>query len=134
MVHPFNTAGATMRLIEEYNKYKRLIIGFDFDNTIYDYHHNDGNYSEIICVLQMAKKHGFILCLYTTEEDPQKLEPKLDWCRQFGITPDYINESPVMSKAKKPYFNLLLDDRAGLESAYESLFQLLKFIRENANS
>lgn len=29
---------ATQRLWEEYQKYKRLVIAFDFDNTIFDFH------------------------------------------------------------------------------------------------
>lgn len=35
-----------------------------------------------------------------------------------------------MPETKKPYFNILLDDRAGLKSAYKSLKYVLKQIRK----
>jgi hypothetical protein len=44
----------------------------------------------------------------------------------LGIRVDFINESPVMRKQNilynnKPFYSILLDDRAGLSSAYNIL-------------
>ena len=40
-----------------------------------------------------------------------------------------MNESPLLGGVTtKPFFNLLLDDRAGLESAYDLLKTLIKSI------
>ena len=47
LFHPFATAGATARLEEELDTYGKLVIGFDFDNTIFDFHNNGGHYSDI---------------------------------------------------------------------------------------
>ena len=40
--HPFGKEACKKRLLEEYYKYGKLIVAFDYDNTIYDYHQNGG--------------------------------------------------------------------------------------------
>lgn len=126
MNHPFNNEGATKRLLEEYIRYKTLIIGFDFDSTIFDYHENGGDYSEIIELLKECKRLNFNLCLFTI---PDRLDWKFKVCANLGITPDYVNESPIVFEDgdNKPYFNILLDDRAGLESAYYTLKNVVDY-------
>ena len=135
MIHPFNDKGAINRLLEDYRKYENLVIGFDFDNTIFDYYNNGGDYSEVINLLKACKILGFTLCLYSIG--------RLDWkykeCSKLGITPDYINESPIKIEedkdSKKPFFNILLDDRAGLESSYNILGAVvLSIINEKINN
>lgn len=131
MKHPFNDKGNLKRLISEYERYKTLIVGFDFDNTVFDYHENGGDYSEVIDLLRKCKKLNFILCLFTVGD-------RLDWkykvCSRLGITPDYINESPIKFEGGgKPYFNILLDDRAGLESAYNTLKQIVEYANTGFN-
>lgn len=111
MKHPLNTDGAVKRLLSEYETHSKLVVGFDFDNTIFDVHNNGGNYSEIITLLQQCKKLGFILCLYTAELREDWLKWKIDYCKHFGIEPEYVNESPLLPGTKKPFFNILLDDR-----------------------
>lgn len=125
--HPFFTNGAVERLIKEYETHNKLVVGFDFDNTIFDIHNNGGNYSDVISLLQECKKLGFILCLYTAESRGYWLQWKVDYCKHFGIEPDFINDSPLLQGTKKPFFNILLDDRAGLESAYITLKQVVKY-------
>jgi hypothetical protein len=48
----------------------------------------------------------------------------------LGIKLDYINKSPFLEddSGKKQFFNVLLDDRAGLESAYRNL----KYVLDNS--
>ena len=132
MKHPFNNEGATKRLLEEYKKYKTLIVGFDFDNTVFDYHENGGDYSEVIELLKECKELNFNLCLYTIED---RIDWKYKTCCRLGIKPDYINESPIRFDCGgfKPYFNILLDDRAGLESAYNSLKTVINYAKTEFN-
>lgn len=125
MIHSLNTEGATKRLISEYEAHGKLVVGFDFDNTIFDVHNKGINCSEIISLLQECKRLGFTLCLYTAELREDWLRWKMDYCRHFGIAPDYVNESPLLPGTRKPFFNILLDDRAGLESAYQTLKQVV---------
>ena len=132
MKHPFNEKGSLERLLEEYKKYKTLIIGFDFDNTIFDYHNKGGDYSEIIDLLKECKRLHFNLCLYTIED---RIDWKYKTCCKLGIKPDYINESTIRFDCGgfKPYFNILLDDRAGLESSYNILKNVVDYANTEFN-
>lgn len=124
---PFDTRGCINRLIKEFNTHGKLVVGFDFDNTIFDCHNTGGNYGNVISLLQKCKALGFTLCLYTAELRPEWLEWKKKYCEHFGITPDYVNESPLLPGTSKPFFSILLDDRAGLESAYYTLKEVVEY-------
>lgn len=126
-IHPYCDDGCITRLIDEYHKYKSLVIGFDFDNTVFDYHNNGQCYAQVIDILKQCKDLGFTLCLCTSELDPEWLDWKVKYCEHFGIKPDYINESPILKGTKKPFFSILLDDRAGLQSAFLILQSVIKY-------
>ena len=123
--HPFGKETCKRRLLEEYKKYGRLIVAFDFDNTIFDYHNNEGDYSEVIHLLNRCYKLGFYLVLFTCEENLIELQAKQRQTAEIlGLDENfklYINKSPIFTKSEKPYYNILLDDRAGLEESYEIL-------------
>lgn len=119
------------RLIEEYEKYHNLIIGFDFDNTICGL--NNESISKVIPLLQECKKLGFTLCLYTISTSEEWLAWKVKYCEYFGISPDYINDSPVLRGNRKPFFNILLDDRAGLNEACINLKNVVNYIQNHGN-
>lgn len=126
------------RLKSDYEKHGKIIVAFDFDNTVFDYHNEGGNYSEVITLLKRCTELGFDMILCTVEEDQDKLAQKRWWLAQMGIGDClddnlnvhylYINRSPIFSNSKKPYYNILLDDRAGLESAYKTLRKLVDYI------
>lgn len=132
-LHPYSTYGSVERLKTELDTHGNLVIGFDFDNTIFDTHNRGGDYKDIIDTLKRCKDHGWILCLYTAELRDNWLQWKIDYCKHFGIEPDYVNESPLLKGTKKPFFNLLLDDRAGLESAYLILKRILNYADSKLN-
>lgn len=131
--HPFCYSGSFGRLCQELDTHKKLVIGFDFDNTIFDVHNKGGDYSQVISVLQRCKELGWTLCLYTAELREDWLKWKVDYCKHFGIEPDYVNESPLIKGTKKPFFNLLLDDRAGLEEAYTLLIKVIDYADSKSN-
>lgn len=131
--HPFNDYNCIKRLEKELNTYGNLVIGFDFDNTIFDVHNIGGNYKDIIDALKDCKSKGWTLCLFTSELDEKWLKWKVDFCKHYGIEPDYVNESPLLKGTKKPFFSLLLDDRAGLQSAYIILKSVLNYAESKLN-
>lgn len=53
--HPFCDYNCILRLVKEVEKYGKLVIGFDFDNTIFDVHNNGGNYKHIIDTLKSVR-------------------------------------------------------------------------------
>ena len=116
------------RLKKEYSEYKNLYIAFDFDNTVFDYHQTGDSYPTVERLLTECKQLGFKLILFTANEN-EKLEMAIQYCTKQGYTPDYINESPIM-ETRKPFYNLLLDDRAGLGEAIKLLSELIQTIKK----
>ena len=57
---------------------------------------------------------------------PDRLDYKKQYCKSVGILFTFINTSSVMQNDEKPYFNILLDDRAGLSASYNILLTTLK--------
>ena len=115
--------------------YSSCCVAFDFDNTIFDYHNNGGDYSEVINLLNKCYKLGFHLILFTCETNLQELCIKqMKTAKVLGRAEDlelYTNESPVFPNSEKPYYNILLDDRAGLEESYEILKYVVDEIKLN---
>ena len=132
MKHPFNQQACLDRLKEEYDKYGKLIVAFDFDNTIYDFHNNGGDYSEVIELLKECIKLEFDLILFTVDEDPYKISEKIRWLVSndlwnYKSSHFFVYTSPIFSGSRKPYYNILLDDRAGLEESYNILKQVVDY-------
>lgn len=117
------------RLVNEYHKYGTLTIGFDFDNTIHDYHKTGATYPKLIQLLQICSEPSlnFTMCVYTCNPD---IELVKSYCAEHDIRIDYINSSPIhTSKPHKPFFSILLDDRAGLAAAYAILVSTINNIK-----
>ena len=115
------------RLKQDYAVHKSLFVAYDYDNTVFDYHNQGINYDKIIDVLRTCKSLGFTLLLFTGNEG-EKLEIIKKDLRARKVPFDLINENPLM-KTRKPYYNILLDDRAGLKEAYNTLKKLTDEIR-----
>lgn len=119
------------RLLEEYHKYKSLIIAFDFDGTVYDYHKEGLQFHKMIRTLRVCREAGFMLVCFTANPDEAYVR---DYLIEQNIPFDCINETPepvrslIPLNPRKIYYNLLLDDRAGLGEAYRQLNTLLKEI------
>lgn len=126
----FDTIVMKKRLLAQYNLHGSLIIGFDFDDTIYDCRDEGSIYPKVITILQKCSELGFIMCLYTCREGIC-LEECIPYCAQKNIRVDFINESPAMKGTRKPYFNILLDDKAGLFCAYLALKWTIEEIERN---
>ena len=127
---PWTSHACARRLLEEYKKYGKLIVAFDFDNTIFDYYNRGLDCKDIIDLLAECSNKGFTMILFTCEEDDERLKWKKEYCNHYGIRVDYVNESPIYN-TKKPYFNILLDDRAGLEEAMDTLNSVIQIIDKN---
>ena len=115
------------RLKQDYFTHKSLFVAFDYDNTVFDYHKKGINYSSVIELLRTCKSLGFTLILFTGNEG-EKLEVIKKDLIERNIPFDLINENPLM-KTRKPYYNILLDDRAGLKEAYNNLKRLIDEIQ-----
>jgi hypothetical protein len=121
-----NDRKAIDRLKKEYNEHQCLVIGFDFDCTIFDYHKEKLDILPVELLLRRCSDRGLTMCLYTLTPEGSFLKDKLDYLTRRGIRVDYINASNILIEQNtvappKPFFSILLDDRAGLASAYKIL-------------
>lgn len=125
----FSTDRSVDRLLEQYRLHKTLIVATDYDDTIYDYHKKGFSYPKVIELLLQCQSLNFTLVMLTTVEDESKLKDNVEYCAKLGLRIKYVNEGPIMPKAKKPFFNIYLDDKAGLGQAYDILNQTVQLIR-----
>lgn len=118
------------RLISEYEKYGSLIVCYDYDSTVFDYYGKGYSYQQVIELLRECKKMGFHLTVFTSCNDERFPEIK-QYLTENNIPFDGINETPdfIPFKGRKVYFNILLDDRAGLSSAYDILWKVIYNIK-----
>ncbi len=128
MDYYLNTNNSTNRLIEEYSQHSSLVIAFDFDDTIYDFHKKGRLYNDVIYLLKDLKSINCYLICWTGQQD---LNFVFNYLSQNNIPFDAINENPPFHKSisKKIYANAYLDDRAGLKQVYEELQKVYKYYK-----
>lgn len=126
MDYYLNPDNARQRLLSEYKQYGSLVIAFDFDDTVYDFHKKGRSYYEVITLLRKLKLLNCYLICWTGQEDHHFVSAYL---KEQDIPFDTINEHPPFrpSGSRKIYANAYLDDRAGLQQVYEDL----QYLTEN---
>lgn len=112
------------KLKEVYKAHGKIVVGIDFDNTIYPL--DDRFYESCLNVQRVLKKieKYSIFCLWTVADEftvPYKvtIAKKL-----YKLNIEYVNESPLDAKdipTRKSFFNVLIDDKCGLESVLHTL-------------
>ncbi len=115
------------RLFMDYIKHENLFIAFDFDHTVYDFNQDGSIFPKMEEMLLFLKKEPEYKLILFTAREGEKLDFAINYCKERGYEPDYVNENPIMN-TRKPYYNLLLDDRAGLGEAYNILHAITNFI------
>ena len=127
----FEVEQLAYQLVRNYWKHGNVIVAFDFDDTIYDWHDKGDKYPMMIDLLQDLSKdrENFKLMLFTSREG-KALEEAIKYCVEIGIEPLWLNDNPIM-ETRKPFYNILFDDKAGLYQAYRAFKLFLKIIRYN---
>lgn len=131
MDHYLDNAHVTERLLAEYRQYGSLVVAYDFDNTVYDYHQKGWQFPRVSNLLRELKEIGCYLIVFTANANTGFVT---DYLQQNQIPFDSINENPPFypSEARKIYYNILLDDRAGLRQCYDVLNELLQTIKHTS--
>jgi len=125
------------RLIQEWEVHSRILIAVDFDDTISPWKlTNDEECDDTISLLKEVKNTGAYIVIFTAcHED--RFEYIKSYCRSKGLEIDSINSNPIdlpYGNKTKPYANIYLDDRAGIEEAKEILRQAMYAQRIKLNS
>jgi hypothetical protein len=124
------------RLIDEYEKYGKLVVGYDFDGTVHDFHKEGHEYPRVIQLLRDLKEIGCKLICWTAYGDLAYVEKYL---KDNDIPCDGINEGgiPLPWESRKPFFSALLDDRAGMLEVFVGLKKVIEHVKlkkeENEN-
>jgi hypothetical protein len=112
----FNNQECIDRLFNDYKQHGNLFVAFDFDDTVFDFHNKGDYFSKMESLLRELYDRKFTLILFTGNEG-DKLDAAVNYCVERGYKPTYVNENPIMA-TRKPYYNILFDDRSSLSEAY----------------
>lgn len=110
------------RLVSEWMEHESLIIAYDYDDTVFDFHNTKDTFDDVIKLLRKCKKLGAKLIVFTCCGEDQYSDIKA-FLQSNDIPFDSINDNVdgVNFTGRKIFYNILLDDRAGLKSAYKML-------------
>lgn len=115
------------RLIAQYEKQDKLIIAYDIDDTVRPMYCADcGDVQSLLRMINNTLNAYFIV--FTSNEDIEGVKAYLD---KWDLPYDAINENApfVPFKNGKIFYNVLLDDKAGLGETVNTLKQLLYLVR-----
>lgn len=114
----------------ELEKYGKLIIAFDFDYTVHNYREEDNFAYDVVMQLLRDWRPYAHFIVFTAS--PEERYPYIkDYLKENNIPYDKINEDILeRNYTRKIYYNVFLDDRAGLGEVVEILTELLEEIKE----
>lgn len=120
----------TRDLIKTFKKNGKIVLGLDFDNTIYPLIKDDYTVNRCLNVRTLIElvRDKVTLCLWTVAADWSECYKRTICEDLYNIKIDYMNESPLYPDptVRKPIFDLILDDKAGLDEAMEILKEFHK--------
>lgn len=117
------------RLYREYKTHGRLVVAFDFDETVYDTHKRGHTYELVHQLLRDLKELGCELICWTAKANLDFVREELD---RLKIPCDGINNDGIRLPwaSRKPFYSAILDDRSGLRAMYYDLLRLVNTIKE----
>jgi len=132
--HYMDVDNNLQRLLRIHREHSGLTVAVDFDNTLFDFHYKkekrlraEYDFSEIYKLLSRLKSVDCFIVVWTANEDEAFIKSFL---AEKSIPYDAINQNPPFFKSKSPkiYYNVLLDDAAGLRETYLLLCRFLEVI------
>ena len=114
----------------ELEKYGKLIIAFDFDYTVHNYREEDNFAYDVVMQLLRDWRPYAHFIVFTAS--PEERYPYIkNYLKENNIPYDKINEDILeRNYTRKIYYNVFLDDRAGLGETVEILTEILEEIKE----
>lgn len=121
-------------LLSRWEKHGALIIAVDFDDTIYNYSKNPIlNFEPLHKLLRECVALKNKVVIYTAR-NKSRWHEVIEFCNDIDLKISGINEDviPLSEENKtcgKIYYNILLDDKAGLMQAYLILKETIRRIK-----
>lgn len=126
-------------LEDAYKKHGNIIVCFDFDNTVYDFHQKGIDFTPVRELLKECDELGFQLICHTSNGGPRLTFIRFYLNEVVGIhgiehnllinrTTKY-DSSEATEFHTKPYANIYLDDKGGLVETYKRLRKLVTKIK-----
>lgn len=116
------------RLLKEWQEHGKIIIALDFDDTISPWKFDKPEwFAEVIQVVKDCQDTGAFVIIHSACA-PSRYDYIKEYCESKGIKIDSFNQNPIplpYGNVTKPYANIYLDDRAGLDQALYILTQAL---------
>lgn len=129
----FSTHNCAVRLFKEWEKHNSLIIAVDFDDTVFDFHKAGTNHDQVVALLKECVGLKFHIVVFTASA-PERHDDIRKHMESIGVPIAAINKNAIeglkYGHHGKIYFNILLDDRAGLQQAYITLNTVVKMIKD----
>lgn len=129
------------RLFTEWKTHGKIILALDFDDTVSPWkwtsEEDITRYKKLLALIADCKQVGAYVMVFTAC-NPERYEHIRSYCLQNGLIIDTINTPPIQGlpygNHVKPYYNILLDDRAGLDEAIKTLENAMYLMRaQNAS-
>lgn len=126
----FQKDNVVNRLICDFQKYGKLMVAIDFDDTLKP---SKPSYSteQVIELMQVCSKIPEVtIIVFTCRTNDTDLKEVRNFCSNHNIRVDYINENdPSISieTSRKILYSIFLCDRAGLRAAYEDLVGFIQW-------
>lgn len=124
------------RLFQEWKQHGRIIIGVDFDDTLSPWKFKTEldliDLDKTINLIRIAKETGAYVMIHSSC-NPDRYDEIIKYCKDKGLEIDSINkntiELPYGKDGSKPYCNIYIDDRAGINEALDILETAMYRIR-----
>ena len=118
------------KLLAQYKEYGKLIIAFDYDDTVFPFYVHKSVVQPNIDVLVRAQEQGHTLILYTCRVPGVLVH---NYLKAVGITTQWFNSSPVYTaEGSKLFFNVLLDDKCGIDYVRRTISAVLDVIEQDS--
>ena len=130
----FSTEFCIEKLKEDYNTHGKIIVAYDFDDTVEP---SKINYScdSVVKLLQLCSEFSDIeMICYTARTKTEDIKNVKESLKSLGIKFDAINDDCPRIKREmehihdsKVLFSVFLDNRAGLKQAYDILLGFMEW-------
>lgn len=115
------------KLLDQYKKHGSIIVAYDFDDTVYPYSLEVEELKDTVSLIKELDKQGHYIYCYTSNIDIQKV---ITYLHYNNIPCKSVNKSPVASSGKE-FYNVFLDDKAGINEIKEVLKIFLMLTSSN---